>query len=213
MDEKKLWKYIKKNAKPSYQADYDDNGKLINNITNNGLNEGEIAVRGGGEYTGFSIKAVEFIKPLLTDARVSRAVKFMSEGDLQSAIATLQIVHEVREQGLGLLYGVLKMWLEDNEIPVPNEYMKQAIPIKSQKMLDWINSAPYSPLLGQFEVVDVGYSHGHTIVPESWQAKVFKDADELHNKMDKLEWRQGKPKVSFCAIYAMHIKKVKTWNE
>jgi len=213
MDEKNLWKYIKKNTKPSYQADYDENDKLINNITNNGLNEGEVAVRGGGEYTGFSIKALELIKPLLTDARVGRAVRFMAEGDLQSAIATLQIVHEVREHGLGILYGVLKLWLEANEIPVPNEYAKQAVPIKSRPLLDWLNSGSYSSLLGKFEIVGIGFAHGHTIVPESWQGRIFNNADELHKKMDKLEWRQAKPNVEFCAIYAMRIKKMKTWDE
>ncbi|AYV81014.1 MAG: DEAD/SNF2-like helicase [Harvfovirus sp.] len=212
LSEKKLFRYIKKNTKPSFQAHLDRDGKLINNIANKGLKEGEIAVRHGQEYNGFALKALEDIPPLLTDLRVSRGVQFLSEGNIQSAIAVLQIVEEVREHGLGLMYSVLKMWLELNEIPVPSEYVNKAIPIKSQKLLEWIDSVGWSPILGKFEIVDIGYAKGHSVVPESWISKVFPNGDALHAKMDKLDWRIGKPPVNFCAIYAMHIKKIKTWE-
>src|SRR5271166_590729 len=66
IDENKLLNQIKKNTKPSYQAIYGDDDKLENNIANFGLNPGEIAVRYGNEYNGFSIRAIEEIKPILT---------------------------------------------------------------------------------------------------------------------------------------------------
>ncbi|AYV84138.1 MAG: DEAD/SNF2-like helicase [Hyperionvirus sp.] len=212
MSEKKLFRYIRKNVKSSFEAHVGGDGKLVNNIANRGMKEGDIAVRGGKEYTGFSIRALEEIKPLLTDLRVSRAVKFLSKGDIQSGIAVLQIVDEVRENGLGLLYGVLKMWLELNEIPVPTEYINKAMVIKSKELLQWIDSVAWSPVLGKFEIVDIGFGKYGSVVPESWMGKVFPNADVLHAKMDKLDWRKGRPPVNFCCIYAMNIKRIKTWD-
>jgi hypothetical protein len=215
MDEKKLWKYIQKNTKASFQAVYDDNNKLLDIIANKGLDEGQIAVRGSGEYDGFSIRALENIKPILTDSRVSRAVKFLSDGDIQSAVAVLRIVEETREQGLGFMYYVLKTWLEKNEIPVPEEYNKKAVAIKSQKVLDWILSGSFSPVIGKFEIYDTGITKmGTPVVPESWIGRVYDNADDLHEDMDKLDWRKGKSPVNFCCIYAMFIEKqTKNWRD
>lgn len=215
MDEKILWKIIRKKSKPSYQTvvDYNKNKKPINNVANKGLKEGEIAVRGAGEYNGFSIKALENIKPLLTDYRVSKAVKLLSQGNIQGASIVLRINDKVQAEGLGFLYGVLKLWLERNGIDIPNEYIKKANEIKSVETLEWLNLMTYSSIMGKFEIVNIGYGKGGTpVVPESWLGRVFNNADELHKEMDTLEWRKGKPPVNYCCIYAMHIKKIKSWE-
>src|SRR5579872_5082890 len=80
---KTLWKFVMQHSKPSYEAQYDDDGTLFNTVANKGLEPNQIAVRIGGEYDGFSIKALETIKPILTDKRVSRAIKHIEEGRIQ----------------------------------------------------------------------------------------------------------------------------------
>ncbi len=214
MDEKKLWKYIRKNSKPSFEAPYNDDDKLLDVVANRGLDPGQIAVRGSGEYDGFSIRAITTIKPVLTDNRVSRAVKYLSEGNIQEAVAVLRIVEETREQGLGFLYSVLKIWLEKNDIQVPSEYVKKATPIKSKQTVRWITAGTFYPIQDQFEIYDTGVTKAGTpVVPESWIGRVFKNADELHEEMDKLDWRRGKPPVNFCCIYAMFVEKqTRTWK-
>lgn len=213
MDEKVLWKYIKNNTKPSYTASIDEDGNLYNDICNKGLEEGQVAVRNGGEYNGFAIRALEYIRPVLTNLRVSKAVRMLSEGNIQGAIVVLTIAEEAVKEGMGLMYAVLKEWLEINEIPVPDEYEKKAIPIKSKKIKDWIGAYSYSPVQGKFEISDIGFSKsGHPVVPESWLGRKFDDAFELHKQMDKLEWRKGKPPTSFCCIYVMDIQESKKWQ-
>lgn len=215
VNEKNILKYIEKNTKSSLQATYDNNNKLEKNISNYGLQKGEIATREGGEYNGFSIKALEEIKPVLTDDRIMRAIKYLSGEDIQKAIGVLRLVDEVYEYGLGIVYSVLKLWLENNNIPVPDEYIKKAIPIKSKTLLDWIYAFNWAPINGRFEIVDIGSgkNYQYSVVPESWMGRIFNNADQLHAEMDKLDWRKGKPPVNFCAIYAMNIKESQLWNK
>lgn len=211
IDEKTLSKYAKDKAKPSYNAHVDDNGKLFNDICNNGLEMGQIAVRSGGEYNGFAIKATEYIRPVLTNIRVSKAIKMLSEGNIQGAIVVLTIADEVMRDGIGVLYAILKKWLEINDLEVPNEYIKKANNTLDKKLLEWVNTNSYAPVLGSFEVANIGYAKDHTIVPENWLGRKFKNATELHNEMDRLPWRKGKPPVNYCAIYVMDIEETKQW--
>jgi hypothetical protein len=212
--EKNLWKFVKDNSKPAYQTVYDDQDNEIENIANKGLVVGESAIRAGKEYNGLTLKALEDIKPILTDHRVSRAIKYEAAGNIQKAIAVLRIIDEVYEHGIGLLYGILKLWLEINDISVPGPYINKAIKIKSNKIINWIESDTWSPIIGRFEIVDIGWIEGRgtSVVPESWMGRIFDDALSLHRAMDALESRKGKAPVSFCAIYAMHIKKIKRWE-
>lgn len=201
-----LWKYVLENSKASYQAQYDDNGNLYNSVANKGLEINEIATRIGGEYGGFSIKALETIKPILTNRRISNAIKYIEIGDIQKAIGVLRLIDEVYEYGVNIIYSVINLWLKINDIPdnlVPNEFNKNKITITSQKLLNWIYSYNWSPIYGKFEIVDIGYGHDYSIVPPSWLHKIYNNAKELHSDMNKLEWRIGRPPVSFCAIYAM----------
>jgi hypothetical protein len=219
VSEKELISYIEQNTKATYRASYDDDGKLDNNIANTGLSSGQIAIRGGGEYNGLEIRATEDIKPLLTDARVIRAIKHLIAGEIPKAIGVLRLNEEIYEysasnpndqNGLGLLYSTIKYWLERNDIPVPKEYTDKAIDITSnnkfKKLIEWIESYIWSPIRGKFEIVEIGYDKDHSIVPEEWLGREFNDAYELHKAMDKLDWRKGKPAVTFCIIYGIQHK-------
>lgn len=208
IDEKSLIKYIEKNTMVSFQASYDDSGSLTANVANQGMNPGDLAIREGGEYNGLVIRALEEIRPILTDQRVLRAIKHLITGDVQKAIGVLRLNEEVYESGIGIVYGVLKRWLENNHMPVPKEYIDKAVPIKSERLSDWIDSYNWAPIQGAFEIAEIGYGKTSSVVPESWIGRRFENATKLHLAMDKLEWRKNKPPVNFCAIYAMSIKNV-----
>lgn len=211
-----LWKYILKHSKPAYQARYEDDGKLINNVANKGLKINQIATRVGGEYGGLSIKALEPIKPILTDKRVSDAIKHIESGDIQKAIGILRLVDEVSEYGINIIYTVLKKWMEINEIPadlIPSDYEEKTIKLESKKILDWIHCFNWAQILGKFQIVDIGHGVDHPVVPESWLGRIYENAKDLHNDMNELEWRSGKPPVTFCVIYGMDIvEPEKTFN-
>ena len=75
IDEKKL-QLIDKNTKSSQIAIHEDNDKIVNNIADKGLEPGKMAIRGEKEYKKVtSGRIVEYIKPILTDTRVSKAVQ------------------------------------------------------------------------------------------------------------------------------------------
>ncbi len=210
IDEKKLLQLIDKNTKSTQRALYEEDGKLVNNIANKGLNPGEMAIRGGGEYNGLVIRAVEYIKPILTDARVSNAVRHLSTGDIQKATGILRLNEEIYEYGIGIIYGVVTKWLENNDIPVPKEYTDKAIFIdpkvpELKKLLKWIEAINWSPVMGKFEIVEIGHNKYGPIVPESWVGEIYPNAVELHKQIDTLEWRRNKPPVTFCVINEMDI--------
>ena len=121
--EKDLVKIILKETKKSYQARKDSKGKPIQNIANYGLKKDGIAVRANdGEYSGFSVQVIDEVKPLLTDFRVANAINKLSENNIQGAISILNISSEVEKFGIGIMYEIIKIWLEKNDLPIPEEY-------------------------------------------------------------------------------------------
>jgi hypothetical protein len=53
---------------------------------------------------------------------------------------------------------------------------------------------------------------GHAVVPESWIDRNFENCEELHREMDTLDWRLGKPPITYCATYgAMNIIEESEW--
>jgi hypothetical protein len=210
-----LSKIILKNTKPSFKAKTNDNGKPYNIISNKGIKAGQLAIKTkNGEYNGFSVRILEDVKPLLTDIRVSKAVKFIANGDISSAVAVLNINNEVNKYGIDIVYTVIKIWLEKNGIDVPTEFIDNSIEIDDNKLLKWILTTRSDPIDASLEIVGIGQSKkGNTVVPESWIGKKFNNAYELHNEMDNLDWRKGKPPTSFCCIYSMGIEDNLKWKK
>lgn len=210
-----LWKDVLGNSKKSYNARVDENNKPVKNVANFGLPKNGVAVRmGEGEYTNFTVKVLEKVKPLMTNVRVSKAIKFLSKNDIQSAIRVLNLDDEVQDEGLGILYEVLRIWLEKNEFPVPEEYLTKAKPIKSTKLKKWILLKRPEPIQVRIKIIGVGRSKkGNSVVPEDWLNREFANAEELHQEMDKLDWRKGKPPVNYCCIHSMAIKDIYTWQD
>lgn len=213
----KLYQLVLSNSKKSFQAKKDDNGKQYNTIANNGLKKDCVALRSrDGEYTDFTIKVLEDVKPLLTDIRIARAIKILEENDIQSSIKVLYLENEVIKHGINIIYSVLKLWLEKNEINIPHEYKDKAIDITNDEFKElkkWILTTRSDPLNAKIQIVNIGKSKkGHSVVPDDWLGREFNNAVELHSEMDKLDWRKGKPPVNYCCIYSMIIKEIYTWK-
>ena len=69
--------------KKSYIARRDQNNKPHNNVANKGISKNGIAyVNREGEYSGFTIQVLENTKPLLTDIRISKAMKFIDKSNI-----------------------------------------------------------------------------------------------------------------------------------
>jgi len=222
----KLIKNIKRYTKPSYIAGRDENRKLHKDISNFGLTIGQIAVREGGEYNGFTIRAEENMRPILTDERIIRAIEFMREEKLLEASQVLHL-NEIRDFGLDLVYYVIVKWLERNDLEIPLELKsKNTLSNKNKEFLNdnnfiklhqWINTKRYDPLNEKFSIVNIGLSDSkskkelNSVVPESWIGRMFSSGKELHTEMDKLLQRKGKSPVTFCCIYIMDIIEPNTW--
>lgn len=205
ISEKDLIILIEENTKPSMRARTEDDGSLENNIANYGMVPGDMAVRDGAEYNGLTIRATEIIKPILTDLRVIRAIKHLINSDIQNAIGVLRLNDEVIEHGIGIIYETLTRWLSNNDIQVPIEYVTKATNVNSKKINDWIDAFNWGPVNGKFEIAEIGHNKTSSVVPESWIGREFKNANELHAEMDKLEWRKNKPPVSFCVINSISL--------
>ena len=186
----KIWQDVLSNSKKSFQARKDDSGKLLNIITNNGLKKDGIAIRTrDGEYTDFSVKVLEDVKPLLTEIRISKAIKMLDENNIQGCIKVLNVENEVNIYGINLIYGILKIWLEKNELSIPQEYVNNAIKIECEKLNRWILTTRSEPLQCKIQVVNIGKSKkGQSVVPDDWLGREFNNATELHLEMDKLDW-------------------------
>ena len=210
----RLYEIIMKNAKKSFQTSMENN-KKYNNIANYGLKIGEVATRKReGEYSGFAIKALETIKPLLTNHRVSKAVKMYEQNnDLESAINVLCIQNEAIQYGTNIYFNIVVLWLKKNDIEVPEEYennkIDENIINEYETIKKWVLTTKSEPIMGRISISEIGQhaKNGHSVVPEEWLGKEYENAVNLHKEMDKLDWRQNKPPVCYCCTYGMTITK------
>ena len=202
-----LWDVILKDTKASFKARVDEKGRLCKNVCNFGMKVGDIATRKSiGEYTDFSIEALEEIKPLLTDVKISKAVKLLLEDEINSVINILHIDNYVKKHGIDVIYYIINTWLRKNEIDVLPEFNSKEPKIKDDDLDKWILTVRNEPINGKFKIHSIGGSKkGNSVVPESWLGDEFDNAYLLHTKMDELDWRKGKPNVRFCCIYSMAL--------
>jgi len=195
--------------KKSLVARFDDNGKLIKNIANFGLKKGECAfLSRNGEYHLFGIKAIDNIRPLLTTQRIIKALICLRNEDLYGTIQYLCLEDEVNNYGFDVIYYVLDKWLTRNKLLTPEDFLSK-IKNKYDELDEWVTTIISYPILGQFAINKIGET---AVVPEEWIGKIFIDGKSLHQEIDKLDWRKGKPKTCFCCIYSMIIEDTNKWS-
>lgn len=211
---KKLFKYIHDNAKSNYRTVM-INGKIANNIANMGADVGSHAIvfREGGEYNKFTVEILSEIKPLFVSHRICRAIEFIHSNELIKAIKILCIQEECVKYGNDSVYYVIEKWfginnidlkLLDNIIDINNYDTKKFL--QENDLYNRLKIQRHDPLDCSIRIIGLGENDkGCTVVPEDWMDREFKNAYDLHNEMNKLEWRKNKPPVQFCCIHSMNI--------
>ena len=211
---KKILKHIHESAKPNYRTVIVD-GKVVNNIANIGANIGSRAIvfREGGEYNKFMVEILSQVKPLFTSHRICRAIEFINNNELLKAIHILCIQEECSKYGNDSVYYVIEKWLNINNIDSKlldgiidvNNYDMKKFP-QDNELYGRLKIQRHDPLNCPIRIIGLGENNkGCTVVPEDWMDREFKNAYELHDEMNKLEWRKNKPPVQFCCIYSMNI--------
>lgn len=218
-----LSKKVLKETMKSFQIRLGPKGKPINSVGNFGLDVNGISIRSKvGEYTGFSVQAMEYIKPLLNNKKISRVLEVLSEENLQGAISILNVDTEVQKYGLNIIYFILMVWLKKNNFDIPEEINQKGSTLSrlltstnpcDKNLVRWITAVSHDPIIGKIKIIGIGQSKkSHSVVPEEWLGREFDSGEQLHMEMDKLDWRKGKPPVHFCCIYSMSIVDVYTWG-
>jgi hypothetical protein len=192
-----------------------EDGALAPNVANLGLSRGQVAARHrgeGGDFNGLAIRVLEPVRPLLTNVRVAEALESLLVENAPGAIAKLCLRDEVNANGLGQLYGVLELWLEKSGIDVPESISSKSEEVQEATQ-DWALRARLRPLAVRLEVVGNGRSKaGNPVVPEAWIGRRFESAEALHRAIDGLDWRRGRPAVTYAATYSMEVQEEPTWR-
>jgi len=202
-------KLVRSNTKESYKCVLNEANKPVKSIANFGLKKDQVAIkRDTGEYAGMSIKATEDIFPILTDRRIIKALKLLKAENIQGAISVLGIGKFITIHGIATLYYTLHYWLSNNanDIKIPTFISNEYQEIDDENLDNYIDTSRHDPVDGSFTIHSVGQStSGNTVVPTEWLNKEFPNATALHKEMDKLDWRIGKPPVSYAIIYSIRI--------
>lgn len=195
-----LIKLVEKSTKKSFRAYYHD-GVLVPNVANMGGKIGSIAkLERSGEYYGITVQLLEPLKPLLTDRLVIKILSMLGHEDYLTPLSLFGLTK------IDQLIYILDTWFRYAVDGYQNDFeYKKKYPIYDV----WIRTVTHDPILGRIKVVDVGQNQntGGPVVPIDWLDKEFANGKELHQEMDHLETRIGKPPVTYAVIYSMIIQK------
>ena len=219
--DKKIIDLIQNNTKSSYRAKL-QNGILVNNICNIGIKKYQRAEIGRkGEYKGLMIEALSDSKHLFTDYHIIRALDALYNSDINKAVKVLDIESDFVEYGHNVLDYIIKRYLTLNNIQIPDIINKdikiedikiEDIKIEDIKIEERILTTRNDPIKFPFKIIGIGHStKGNAVVPEHWIGKFFRNGDELHREIDKLDWRKGKPQVHFCCTHGMILVNKNKW--
>lgn len=179
-------------------------GKLIKNITNFGAKKTDVAMLNReGEYYGFGIQFLEDVKPLITDIRIKKAYEYLEDGNELLAVKELSLLDKVNVYGVNIVYKVIDEWLENNGIG--KMYEEKYDFELDEDTKKWIKTVSHDELNASFIITDIG-KNKYPVVPIDWIGRKFNNAKELHRAMDELDWRIGKPHVTYCCIYSMIVQ-------
>lgn len=203
--------------KSNYQARFDSNNKLINNVANKGAKPNtELKMNRNGDYFDISICIHEEIYPLFNSYHIEK-IKLMIENNFQDVISNIKLY------GLESLHkkydnNVFKFIVEEfyrvNEIYDKKLYYNDyddTLMKKDSQLINRIRTQIHEPLNVSFHI-----TNGGKLLPEDWIGKTFKNGYELHREIDKLESRMNHPPCTYLCIYTMELVKeniFNKWNE
>lgn len=192
----------------SKNFDVEQSGKLTKNIANYGIKQNQHAmVCRKGIYYGLTVQVLEDLKPLLTNVRMSKVVQLLEQENIKLAQIELGV------NDIKTVYYVSQKWLEKMEFPIPHYISDHYEKINDPLLDQWIFSTRSDTVPCKLKITNIGQSKGNnSVVPESWIGKEFKSGQELHDEMNKLEWRKNQSPVKYCCTYGMIIKDEKIWK-
>jgi len=187
-----LVKIIKESCPPSRQvADYDC-------IANNGCDKNSIVKVGrNGDFFGFTIKVLERIKPLFTDNLIIKGIELISIEEYDSVVRLFDIRNEYIEYGYDIIFYTIYKWFEICKLNIPLTYNIKIM--RCDSIIKRLLTVRHDTINVPIEIVNIG----NNVVPSEWIGKQFSSGIELHEYMNQLEWRRGKPKVTYCCTYGM----------
>ena len=200
-------KLIDKSVKERFKTRFDDNDKILRNVANYGLNAGDKAVLlRNGEYYNVEIEALERIPKLYTSEIIKKAYKHFCESDIPYVIGLLEIREEFAKYGEDCIHYLFFTWFSKNDIAVPS-IIKNDVKLNDSKFLEKILMTVEKPLAGRLMVTGIGKA-----LPESWLGMIFENGAAMHQAMNSLDNRIGKPPVTYCVIYSMMIVGSELWK-
>jgi superfamily II DNA or RNA helicase len=157
-----------------------------------------LKVERNGDFHDFQVKVLGKIKPLFTDKLLLGGLELILKEEYDAVIRLFDIKQEFIEHGYEIISYVFVKWLKLCKIDLPeiakNHFNYYCTEIESRMFLvrsDCLNV----PL----EIINIGAN----VVPSDWIGKIFSSGKELHSAIDTLDWRRGKPPVTYCCIYSM----------
>ena len=203
MDIDNVIKLINSSTKAHYKEVVVD-GKVVNSVTNYGAKKGERAkLARNGEYFGIAVEFLEDVKRLLTDKFMIRILHFVKKEDYITIMNMLDLVN------VDQINYVIHRWCQNSVADYDNSLVSK----KKFPELDWwIESDRATPLPGKIRVTDVGQNKntGDSVVPLNWLGREFANGREMHEAMNKLDSRLGKPPVTYAIIYSMQKQVIET---
>jgi len=202
IDYPELIKIIESHSKNSYQG-VEINGKLRPNVANLGAKAGDIAkLERSGEYYGIAVEFLGDVKPLLTSQLIIRILNLLKNEDYVTPMTILNLIN------LDQLKYILHEWFQ-KATTIGDKGMLKDYNKKYPVFDHWIQSVRSDPLPGPIKVVEIGQNQntGISVLPPEWIGTEFSDGRAMHEAMDKLETRIGKPPVTYAVIYSMVIQK------
>lgn len=149
-----------------------------------------------GEYYGFTIKVLENVKPLFISGNIINAIKLLVNEDYDPVIRLFDVKEEFLAYGYDIIYYIIFKWLNLCKISIDYKY-KLTFNVST---IDYrLYLLRHDPISVPLEIINIG----NNVVPSEWIGKKFNNAKELHSEIDNLDWRRGKPPVTFCCTYSM----------
>lgn len=157
-----------------------------------------LKVERNGDFHNFQVKALGKIKPLFTDKLMTFGLELIMKEEYDAVIRLFDIKQEFIEHGYDVINYVFVKWLKlckiDLEQLTKQHFNYYCTDIESRLFL------VRSDCIGvSLEIINVGVN----VVPSEWIGKIFSSGKELHSAIDTLDWRRGKPPVTYCCIYSM----------
>lgn len=200
-----IFNIVEKECKGHYRAKRINN-KLMKNIANFGLKKFMRAeISRGGEYEGLTIEVQNDMPFLITDFRIQSAITYIIKEDFDSASRELNLNSLFIKYGDAVVLAGIKLWLDKNDIKYDLEFDLHGDILN--EIRDIVLKNRHNSLDVEIIIISTGgcAKTGNPVVPDDWIGRKFLSGADLHNAMNKLPWRVGKPPVTYCCTYSMII--------